>query len=149
MFLSAISTSYYTTTSASTGGLDDLVGASTGAFIWTIISIVLAIVGGILVYTLFLNKKNDGKFKGFVAWLYDFLKFKVMSIEVILKVCYLIAAIFITLWAFTWFGAGSMWWMFFVWLIGGNLATRIAYELALITVMIWRNTEEIRKNTKR
>lgn len=44
--------------------------------IWVIISLVLAIVGGILIYFLFLNKKNDGKFNGFVGWLYDFLSFK-------------------------------------------------------------------------
>jgi hypothetical protein len=56
------------------------------------------------------------------------------------------AAIFITLWSFTWFGLGSMWWVFFVWIIGGHLIIRILYELALITVMIWRNTEEIRKS---
>jgi hypothetical protein len=144
MLLAATSTRYYTTTNSS--GLHDLTSANTGAFIWTIIAIVLAILGGILVYALFLNKKNEGKFKGFLGWLYDFLKFKTMSIEIILKICYLMAAIFITLWSFTWFGLGPMWWMFFVWIIGGNLVIRILYELALITVMIWRNTEEIRKS---
>jgi hypothetical protein len=123
--------------------------ASAGVLIWTIISIILAIIGGVLVYALFLNKKNEGKFKGFLGWLYSFLKFKTMSIEIILKVCYLIAAIFITLWSFTWFTAGPMFWMFFVWLIGGNLVCRVIYELSLITVMIWRNTEEIRKNTSK
>jgi hypothetical protein len=145
MFLAATSTNYYTTSS----GLTNPSNTSTGIFIWTIISIVLAIVGGILVYTLFLNKKNEGKFKGFLAHLYDFLKFKTMSIEIILKICYLIAAIYITLWSFTWFATGSTFWMFFIWLIGGNLVARLAYELVLITVMIWRNTEEIRKNTKK
>ncbi|MCL1930050.1 hypothetical protein FWF93_02850 [Candidatus Saccharibacteria bacterium] len=151
MFL-AVSSSYYggysgLSSSASTGQLS--VGMGTGALIWTIISIILAIIGGILVYALFLNKKNEGKFKGFLGWLYNFLKFKTMSIEIILKVCYLMTAIFFTLWSFTWFGTGSTWWMFFVFIIGGNLATRLVYELSLIMVMIWRNTEEIRKHSKK
>ena len=33
--------------------------------IWIIVSAIIAIIGGILTYFLFLSKKNDGKFKGF------------------------------------------------------------------------------------
>ena len=52
--------------------------------IWLIVSIILAVVGGILIYFLFLSKKNEGKFKGFVGWLYDFLSFKKMFMEALL-----------------------------------------------------------------
>ena len=143
-----LATSYSRTNSSSllATSSSTSVGDGTGVLIWTIISIVLAIVGGILVYALFLNKKNEGKFKGFLGWLYDFLKFKIMSIEIILKVSYLILAIFVTLWSFTFFASGSTWWMFFVCLIFGNLGARLAYELSLIVVMIWRNTADIRKH---
>jgi hypothetical protein len=123
--------------------------SNTGILIWTIIAIILAIIGGILVYTLFLSKKNEGKFKGFLGWLYGFLKFKTMSIEIILKICYLITAIFITLWSFTWLATGSTFWMFFVFIIFGNIGARVGYELSLMLVMIWRNTEEIRNNLQR
>ena len=54
---------------AYTSSLNSAIGSS----VWLIVSLILAIVGGILVYFLFLNKKNEGKFTGFVAWLYDFL----------------------------------------------------------------------------
>ena len=42
--------------------------------IWTIVSVILAIIGGIVLYFTFLSKKNEGKFTGFLGWLYDFLR---------------------------------------------------------------------------
>ena len=77
-----------------------MASSSSASAIWSIISVVLAVVGGIVLYFTFLRKKNDGKFKGFLGWLYDFLTFKKMMIEEILRVCYLIMAIFITLASF-------------------------------------------------
>ena len=50
--------------------------SAVGNTVWIILSLILAIVGGILIYFLFLSKKNEGKFKGFLGWLYDFLSFK-------------------------------------------------------------------------
>ena len=69
--------------------------------IWSIISLVVAIIGGITLFFTFLSKKNDNHFKGFWGWLYDFLSFKKMLIENILKICYLIFTIFITLSSFS------------------------------------------------
>ena len=67
--------------------------AAAGASIWGIIALVLAIVGGILVYFLFVNAKTEPKGK-FTKWLKDFLSFKIMWIEPILKVVYYVATIF-------------------------------------------------------
>ena len=78
---------------AYTSSLNSAIGSS----VWLIVSLILAIVGGILVYFLFLNKKNEGKFTGFVAWLYDFLSFKKMFLETLLKITYLILAIYVPL----------------------------------------------------
>ena len=68
--------------------------------IWVVISAILAVIGGIVLYFTFLSKKNEGKFTGFLGWMYDFLTFKKMMIENLLKILYLIAAIFITLGSF-------------------------------------------------
>lgn len=114
--------------------------------VWLIISIVLAIVGGILVYFLFLNKKNEGKFKGFVGWLYDFLSFKKMFMEALLKITYLIVAIYITLSSFAIIGSSFL--GFLVYLLVGNLIARLVYEFSLILLVICRNTTEINKNLK-
>ena len=80
------------------------VRSATNFSVWIIVSIILAIVGGILLYFLFLNKKNDGKFNGFVGWLYDFLSFKKMFLEALLKITYLIMALYVTLVSFALIG---------------------------------------------
>jgi hypothetical protein len=129
------------TSYATTSGLED-------AGIWILISAILAVIGGILVYALFLNKKNENKLKGFNKWLYAFLKFDKLTIEVVLKVTYIIAAIFITLAAFSYLGSAA-WWLFFIQIIFGNIGLRLGYELILITILLWRNTEDIKKAIKK
>jgi hypothetical protein len=124
------------------------VSGSDAAGIWILIAAVLAVVGGILVYTLFMNKKNGSKVKGFAKWLYDFLHFDKLTVEVFLKLTYVIAAIFVTLASFSYMGSAA-WYMFFVQLIFGNIALRIAYELILMIVLLWRNTEDIKKSIKK
>ena len=124
-----------------------LYSASTGVLIWTIVSAILAIVGGILIYVLFLSKKNEGKFTNkFVTWLYDFLRFDSMMIEVLLKVLYLISALFITLYSFALIGGSFL--AFILVLVLGNVSLRIGYELILILIQIWKNTTEIKNNVK-
>ena len=68
-------------------------GSAAGASIWIVIAAILAIIGGILVYFLFVKSKTAPKGK-FAKWLKDFLAFKVMWIEPILKVAYYILTIF-------------------------------------------------------
>lgn len=111
------------------------------AGIWMIISAVLAVVGGIVLYFTFLKKSNNEKFKGFWGWMYDFLSFKKMLIENLLKVLYLIFTCFITLSSFAVIGQSFL--AFLISLIGGNLVVRIAYEFLLVTLVICRNTTEI------
>ena len=60
--------SYYTPTVSS---------GFSGSMVWTIISFILAIIGGILVYVLFLNK-NEKINNKFLSWLKDFLSFKTL-----------------------------------------------------------------------
>ncbi len=128
---------------AYTSSLNSAIGSS----VWLIVSLILAIVGGILVYFLFLNKKNEGKFTGFVAWLYDFLSFKKMFLETLLKITYLILAIYVTLSSFALIGSNFL--LFLGTLLVGNLVVRIIYEFSLILLVICRNTTEIAKNTKK
>ena len=111
--------------------------------IWTIISAILAVIGGIVLYFTFLSKKNEGKFTGFLGWMYDFLTFKKMMIENLLKILYLIAALFITLGSFGLISTSFL--AFLMMLIFGNVAARVVYELLLVTLVICRNTTDINK----
>ena len=127
---------FYTTTPSLTPSVTTNVDST-----WMIISAVLAIVGGIVAYVLFVSKKNSGEYTGFVAWLHDFLNFKKYFIEVILKAMYLICAIFITLSSFSLIGTSVA--GFFLYLILGNVIARISYELVLMLITVVNNTTEI------
>lgn len=116
-----------------------------GSFIWTIVSVILAIIGGIAVYFLFLNKNQKLNNK-FLIWLKDFLNFKNILIETLLKITYVILAIFITLTSFNQIGTNFI--GFLLYLVLGNVILRIAYEGTLMLVMIWKNTSEINKKLK-
>ena len=133
------SSSYY----SNSNNLLDSSSSVVGASVWIIISLILAVIGGILIYFLFLNKKNEGKFNGFVGWLYDFLSFKKMFMEALLKIIYLIVALFITLSSFASIGTNFI--AFLLTLIVGNIIARLIYEFALILLIICRNTTEINK----
>ena len=119
-----------------------------GAIVWIIISLIAALVGCFLVYFMFVKKEGKEKNK-FLTWLKDFLRFDNMLIETILKIAYIFAAIFLTLFAFTFFALGFA--GFLMWLLTitfGNLILRVIYEGMIIKVMIWKNTTEIKKNMK-
>ena len=124
-------------TSSSTKAVSSMVGTG----IWTIVAIVIAIIGGIALYFTFLSKKNEGKFTGFLGWTYEFLSFKKMLSENLLKILYLILAIFIKLFSFGLIKTSFLLLLFV--LIFGNVITRIIYEFFLIKLMICRNTTEI------
>ena len=111
--------------------------------VWMIISLVVAVVGGIALYFTFLSKKNDGKFNGFLGWLYDTLTFRNMVVEMLLKIFYLVLAIFITLYSLGLIAVNIL--LCLSLLIFGNLFVRIAYELVLISIINCRNTTEINK----
>ena len=131
------SSSYY---GSSASGLE-------AAGVWILIASILAIIGGILVYFLFVKAKTEPKGK-FGKWLKDFLSFKVMWLEPILKVLYYIGTIFIILFSFSFLalgGAGIL--PFFFCLILGPVLVRVTYEFTMMFVMIWRNTRDIAETT--
>ena len=120
-----------------------------GALIWTIISLLAAIVGCFLIYFLFVKKDGELKNKK-LKWLRDYLRFDKMLIETILKIAYIFAAIFLTLFSFTFFSLGFLTGllMFLGTITLGNIALRVVYEAILIKVMIWKNTTEIKNKLK-
>ena len=78
---------------------NDSVNAIAGTVIWTIIALILAIIGGVLVYFLFI--KGNLKLNPGLKKLRDVLDFRVMLIEPMLKILYLIGTIFIILFSFS------------------------------------------------
>ena len=118
-------------------------GVSSG--VWSIVALILAIIGSILAYFLFVKPSKEYPSK-FVNWLRSFLNFGEMLIEPILKVTYMFFAIYITLGSFSLISYDFL--TFLLVLLLGNLLTRVIYEAAMMTVGIWKNTKEINKKMK-
>ena len=129
---------------------DVVISTSTGpnqaTQIWSIIALILAIVGGILTYFLFVKTKEDPKNK-FLAWLKNFLAFKTMWIEPILKVVYYVETIFVVLLSFAFISESFL--TFLAVLIIGPIAVRLVYELLMMLIMIWHNSQIIADNSKK
>lgn len=114
--------------------------------VWGIVAMILAIIGGILAYFLFVNAKKEQTNK-FLKWLKDFLSFKIMWIEPIMKVFYYIATIFCILFSFSFISISFV--TFIGVLVFGPIFTRLIYEAMMMFIMIWRNTRDIAENTKK
>ena len=131
------------TTYTATGSISD------GAAIWLGVAACIAFVCGILVYFLFVKPTTEPKGK-FAKWLKDFLSFKIMWIEPILKIAYYIATIFVILFSFTFLSQGGngvlMWLICFVL---GPIMTRLTYEIFMMFIMIWRNTRDISESVSK
>ena len=128
----------------------DMLGSSYGSAsalesmgTWTIVSLILALVGCFLVYFLFVTK--DAPLNGkFMPWLREFLRFNKMLIETIMKITYIFVALFITLSSFALISVNFV--TFLCYLVFGNLIARVIYEASLIVIMIWKNTTEIKNS---
>ena len=138
--MSSVSSMYEYGTESDLGGMNNIPSIPDSITIWIVIAAV-AFIGGLVLYFTFLSKRNEGKFKGFLGWTYEFLNFKKFTIEAILKITYLILMIFITLSSFTIIPSSPI--GFWLMLILGNLALRIVYEFSLVILVICRNTIEI------
>ena len=121
--------------------------SASGMGVASIVALICAIVGSILVLVLFLRKDNESKYTGFVKWLYNFLQFNTLCIDGILKFTYLFLAIFITVASFgmittSFFG-------FLIALVVGNLVLRVIYEFSMLVILIHRNVRELNEKTKK
>lgn len=131
--------SYYTTSSS----YDIAYELPAEMAIWMGVAGIIALIGGILLYFLFVRPKTELK-GGFAKWLKDFLSFKIMWIEPILKMIYYIGTIFIMIFSFSFLAYGGMGvLMWLVCLIMGPIAIRLSYELVMMFIMIWKNTKNI------
>lgn len=129
-------------------GYDGVTSTSAGSVgIWVIISAVVAVIGGICLYFTVFSKNNEKKYTGFMAKLYEFVKFDKMIVASFLKITYLILAIYITLSSFALISTSFI--GFLLMLILGNLLLRVGYEFMLVTLRIYENTTEINKKLKK
>lgn len=109
----------------------------------TVILFLIALVGGTCAYLMFVKSNEEPKDRRLLR-LKEFLSFKKMIIEGLLKATYIIFALFITLYSFQ-IMVGTSFITGLMLLILLNIMLRIGYEASLIVLLIWRNTNDISK----
>lgn len=109
----------------------------------TVILFLIALVGGVCAYLMFVKSNEEPKDRRLLK-LKEFLSFKKMIIEGLLKATYIIFALFITLYSFQ-IMVGTSFITGLMLLILLNIMLRIGYEASLIVLLIWRNTSDISK----
>ena len=137
----------YGATSTSLSFFDLLAPTSTAALVWFFVALVIALGGGIALYFTVFANKNEDKYKGFMAWLYDFVKFKKLYITTVLKISYMVLAIFLTLNSFAMIGTSFVGFLLTITL--GNLFLRMMYEFSLVILSIHENVAEMNKKMKK
>lgn len=112
--------------------------------VFSAVGLIVGIIAAIVLFAVFLKKKNEGKFTGFAGWMYDFLNFQKLSVEAVLKILYIIVAVWVT---FTAFGliASAGFLAFIFTLVLGNILIRVGFEFSMIAVKICKNLIEINK----
>ena len=123
----------------------EIIGSVDGIFVWLILSAIVAIGGGITLYFLFL--KSNKKFKNFLDKVRDFFNFKLLLLEEILKITYLILTIYVTLSSFSLITINFISFLFY--LVTSNIVLRIVYELLILLIKICKNTTEINNKLKK
>lgn len=115
--------------------------------VWIIISLLLAVIGGVFIFTTYFSKDKEKKYNGLKKKAYDFINFKITLIEPIFKLLYLISAIAITLCSFVCITENFFY--FIGLLIFGNIMLRIIFELLLLTLKLFKDVSKIEKQIKK
>lgn len=122
---------------------DTTTGIFTATEVWIIISCILAVIGGLALYVMYLSPKNEKNFKGDLLKIHKFFNFKITIIQPILKVLYLISAIAVTLASFAYIGTNFFKFLFI--LVVGNIVLRMVFEVLLLLMTLTNNVREINK----
>ena len=127
-------------------GINAISASSSSSTSGSLIAFIVAIAASIVIYFVFMDKKEENKYTGFVKNLYDFLHFKINFIEAFLKIAYITTTLYVTITSFSLIKGDVA--LFFMTLILGNIIIRILYEAAFLLYNIYLNTKEINNKLK-
>lgn len=106
----------------------------------------LALIVAIVLFIFVVKTSHVFKNK-FMAWFKEFLNFRSILIESILKFLYVFLALFTTFSSFLFLKESIL--EFLAILIVGNLLLRVVFEFSLMAIIIWKNTSDIAKFSER
>ena len=114
--------------------------------VWIIISLLLAVIGGIILYNTYFSKEKDNKYNGYKKILNDYINFNITIIEPLFIVLYLILSIAITLISLTFITTNFF--KFIGIIVFGNIILRLIFEFILLMLKLFKDVSEINKKTK-
>ena len=114
--------------------------------VWIIISVLLAVIGGIFLFNTYFYKDKAKEYSGLKKVLYDFVNFKFTIIEPLFKVLYLIIAITLTLSSLSLITTNFF--KFIGVLVFGNILVRLIFELLLLILKLFKDVSEINSKLK-
>lgn len=111
---------------------------------------IVALVVALVLFFAFLSPRNEGKFHGFLGWVYEFLNFRKLMLEAVLRIIYMVVAVFLLLFglAYIFIGLGNIGQNLLTGLgiaVLGNVVVRLLYELIMLFVLICRNVADINR----
>lgn len=131
-------------------GIANTLNNTTNSFslteVWLIVSLILAVIGGIFLYNTYFTKDKEKEYTGIIKIIYDLLNFNITIIEPIFRVLYLISAIAITLSSFAYITVNFF--TFIGILIFGNIFARLGFELLLLILRLFKDVSDINKKIK-
>ena len=123
-------------------------GGSTGDMMMTMI--VIFVVSFIVATVLFVGVAKMAKRpkNAFLNWLREYLNFREIILEGLIKYAYIFIAVFMSLYAIVLLFQGSGGLVTGVLLLTlGNIGLRLLFELTMLMVGIWKNTSDIESAT--
>ena len=117
-------------------------GSSTPLFenIWFLIfCVVISLVIAAAVFFVIVKSSRTPRGR-FLNWLKEYLNFRSILIENILKFLYLFFAVYITIYSFGFISESVL--SFFGILILGNIGLRLLFEFGLMFIIMWKNTSD-------
>lgn len=108
------------------------------------ILVFIAVIAGIALRFTVFSPKNQGRYTGFMEWLYRFMNFDTLVLEPIVKILFSISTCVILALALTALFTGHFFVMLWI-LVIGLVTTRVSYELIMMSILLVTNIIAIRK----
>lgn len=121
-------------------------GYSAFLAVFGVILVIAAVVGAVILRLTVFSEKNQGKYTGFMGWLYQFMNFRSLIVQPVVKLLYCITACVITavsLIAVFSGGAGIL--AGLINFVVGQIVARLIYEMMMLTILLVTNVMEINK----
>ena len=120
-------------------------------YVMTILGTLTAIGGTVCAAIFLIPEKKNARYKGFLKFLSDFVTFKTLYIDKVLKVLYVLTTLYCVCVGFFWIFTFSSWYSIpgLCMLLFGPIVVRLIFELVVMFILLVNNVIEINNRLKK